>query len=85
LPKTTPPDLSITFPDYVRVRPHKVKHYVRATDALFRNDLYRFFQRCASTANFFIWSLQPFLRCCLIWLPLRYGPWVWSKCKNKKV
>jgi len=40
------------------VRPHQVSHRVTTFDALLRNILYRFLQRCASSSDFFIRSLQ---------------------------
>jgi len=46
------------IPRNVSVRPQQVKHYVRTVDALLRNNLYRFFIRCASSSNLFIRSLQ---------------------------
>jgi len=42
----------------VSVRPHQVSHCITTFDALLRNNLYRFLQRCASSSNFFIRSLQ---------------------------
>ena len=42
----------------VSVRPHQVSHCFRTFDALLRNNLYRFFIRCASPFNFFIRSLK---------------------------
>jgi len=46
------------IPRNVSGRPHQVNHYVKALDALFRNSLYVFVQRCASSSNFFIRLLQ---------------------------
>ena len=46
------------IPRNVSFRPHQVRHCVRTFDAVLRNNLYRFFMRCASASNFFIWSLQ---------------------------
>jgi len=46
------------IPRNVSVRPHQVSHCVRIFDALLRNNLYRFFIRCASSSSFFIRSLQ---------------------------
>ena len=46
------------IPRNVSVRPHQVSHRVTTFDALLRNNLYRFLQRCASSSNFFIQSLQ---------------------------
>jgi len=46
------------IPRNVSVRPHQVNHCVRTFVALLRNNLYRFFIRCASSSNFFIRSLQ---------------------------
>jgi len=46
------------IPKNVSVRPHQVSHCVRTFDAVLRNNLYRFFMRCASLSNFFIRSLQ---------------------------
>jgi len=46
------------IPRNVSVRPHQVSHCVRTFDALLKNNLYRFFIRCASSSNFFIRSLQ---------------------------
>jgi len=46
------------IPRNVSVRPHQVSHCVRTFDAVLRNNLYRFFMRCASSSNFFIRSLQ---------------------------
>jgi len=45
-------------PRNVSVRPHQVIHRVTTFDALLRNNFYRFLQRCASSSNFFIRSLQ---------------------------
>jgi len=45
-------------PRNVRVRPHQVSHRVTTFDALLRNNLYRFLQRCATSYNFFIQFLQ---------------------------
>jgi len=46
------------IPMNVSVRPHQVSNCARTFDALLRNNLYRFFIRCASSSNFFIRSLQ---------------------------
>jgi len=46
------------IPRNVSVRPHQVSHRVMNFDALLRNNLYHFLQRCASASNFFIRSLQ---------------------------
>ena len=46
------------IPRNVSVCPHQVIHRVMTFDALLRNNLYRFLQRCASSSNFFIQSLQ---------------------------
>jgi len=46
------------IPMNVSVRPHQVSNCARTFDALLRNNLYRFFIRCASSCNFFIRSLQ---------------------------
>jgi len=46
------------IPRNVSVRPHQVKHCVKTSDAFLRNNVYRFFKRCASSSNFFIRSLQ---------------------------
>jgi len=46
------------IPRNVSVPPHQVTHCVRTSDALLRNNLYRFFIQCASSSNFFIRSLQ---------------------------
>ena len=40
------------IPRNVSVRPNQVNHYVRTSDALFENNLYRFIQRCASSSTF---------------------------------
>jgi len=50
------------IPRNVSVRPHQVSHCVRTFDAVLRNNLYRFFVRCASSSNFFIRSLQNLFR-----------------------
>ena len=46
------------IPRNVSACPHQVTHCVRTFDAVLRNNLYRFFIRCTSSSNFFIWSLQ---------------------------
>jgi len=46
------------IPRNVSFRLHQVSHCVRTFDTLLRNNLYRFFIRCASSSNFFIRSLQ---------------------------
>ena len=46
------------IPRNVSVRLHQVSHCVTTFDAVLRNNLYRFFMRCASSSNFFIRSLQ---------------------------
>jgi len=46
------------IPRNVSVRPHQVSYRVRTFDVVLRNNLYRFFMRCASSSNFFIRSLQ---------------------------
>ena len=46
------------IPKNVSVRPHQVSHCVRTFGAVLRNNLYRYFMRCASSFNFFIRSLQ---------------------------
>jgi len=38
--------------------PRKVAYFIETIDALMRNCLYAFVQRCARTSNFFIRSLQ---------------------------
>jgi len=53
-----PIELCITYPRNVSVRPHQVSHRVKTFDALLRNNFHRFLQRCASSSNFFIRSLQ---------------------------
>ena len=40
------------------VRPHQVSHRVKTFDTLLKNNLYRFLQRCASSSNSFIRSVQ---------------------------
>jgi len=40
------------LPRNVSVRPHQVSLCVKTIDALLRNNLYRFLQRCASSSNF---------------------------------
>jgi len=40
------------IPRNVSVRPHQVNHCVKTFDAMLRNNLYRFFKRCASSSNF---------------------------------
>ena len=40
------------IPKNVSVRPHQVNHCVKTFDAMLRNNLYRFFKRCASSSNF---------------------------------
>jgi len=45
------------IPKNLSVRPHQVSHRVTTFDALLRNNLHCFV-RCASSSNFFIWSLQ---------------------------
>ena len=42
----------------VSVRPHQVNHCVRNFTAMLRNNLYRYFKRCATSSKFFIRSLQ---------------------------
>jgi len=42
------------IPRNVTVRPHQVSHCVRTFDALLRNNLHRFFIRCASSTFLFI-------------------------------
>jgi len=46
------------IPRNVSVRPQQVSHCVRTFNAVLRNNLYRFFIRCTSSANLFIRSLQ---------------------------
>ena len=46
------------IPRNVSVRPHQVSHCVTTFDALLRNNLYPFSQRCGSSSNFFIRSFQ---------------------------
>jgi len=62
------------------VRPLRVNHYVRIFDALYRNNLCGFVQRCASSSNFFIRSLLKvwcFLQI-IIFPPLFNAPiWRW--------
>jgi len=38
----------------VNVRPHHVNHCVRTFGAFLKNNLYSFFERCASSSDFYI-------------------------------
>jgi len=53
-----PTGLCFTYQKCTSVRPHQVSHLVTTFDALPKNYLYRFLQRCASSSNVFIGSLQ---------------------------
>jgi len=53
-----PTELCITYKRVVSVHPHHVNHHVKTFHALLRDNLHHFSQRCVSSSNFFIQSLQ---------------------------